>query len=239
MYAPQLGRFCSRDPLTYIDGYSLFLAAFVPNSQDPFGLQRLKPPGMFDNPFDLPPLSALSPIQLKKKLEELKKSVEEKTVEVCKKECEAWLKWDARWGDDWLVDLPKCPCDKANINSGQWQESPGDKTTHPGCSTCFRSTPRYLTVWPPVWIQAGQQCCYDEQGKLITSGPGAGTPDRRSPGINIGGHFYWDVYPYLVCKKAGMLDDYISRRPNDQGADKDGKECPKNPTNIEAEEKGS
>ena len=37
MYSPGLGRFISRDPLEYVDGYSTYAAYFIPNELDPTG----------------------------------------------------------------------------------------------------------------------------------------------------------------------------------------------------------
>ena len=39
-YAAQLGRFISRDPLGFVDGFSLYRAYFVPVGVDPWGLQE-------------------------------------------------------------------------------------------------------------------------------------------------------------------------------------------------------
>jgi hypothetical protein len=57
---------------------------------------------------------------------------------------------------------------------------------------------------------SGQQCCYDRLGQLVTTGPGAGTPDlgAGAEGENpdgscnwrVGGvitHIFYDVMPYL------------------------------------------
>jgi RHS repeat-associated protein len=38
MYSAELGRFITRDPLEYIDGYSMYSGYFVPNGVDPLGL---------------------------------------------------------------------------------------------------------------------------------------------------------------------------------------------------------
>ena len=40
LYAAQMGRFLTRDPAVYVDGYSLYRAAFVPNKTDPSGKLR-------------------------------------------------------------------------------------------------------------------------------------------------------------------------------------------------------
>jgi len=40
MYSPSQGRFIERDPLGFVDGYSLYYAYFLPNSVDPTGLYK-------------------------------------------------------------------------------------------------------------------------------------------------------------------------------------------------------
>ena len=41
LYDPGVGRFCSRDPIGYVDGENLQMAYFVPSATDPFG-QRIQ-----------------------------------------------------------------------------------------------------------------------------------------------------------------------------------------------------
>ena len=47
----------------------------------------------------------------------------------------------------------------------------------------------------------GQQCVYDKCGRLITSGPGAGSVDKVSPNVTTLGlplpHYYADVQPFV------------------------------------------
>jgi hypothetical protein len=40
VYAAELGRFLTRDPIRFVDGYSLYQATFVPNDTDPSGKLR-------------------------------------------------------------------------------------------------------------------------------------------------------------------------------------------------------
>lgn len=81
----------------------------------------------------------------------------------------------------WYEKLPDCPCEnpdykKVNLNDG-WAKDAGDISKyHKGANECFRS-------YPPIKTSegtSGQQCCYDAQGKLITEGSGAGTPDKEA-----------------------------------------------------------
>jgi len=118
----------------------------------------------------------------------------------------------------WYGALPACPCenpdrDGIKPNDG-WAKDKGDIATyHTGATECFRS-------YPPVATRegaSGQQCCYDAQGRLITCGSGAGTPDKISTcdgedengamTIRVGGlfgHLNKDVSPW---KKMGGQND--------------------------------
>lgn len=75
---------------------------------------------------------------------------------------------------------------------------------HPGAEKCIRSQKN--------GNGAVQQCCYDKTGDLITSGPGAGTPDRNDPD-----HTTSDVAPFKWAIALGCLDDYLERRPPNNG----------------------
>lgn len=88
--------------------------------------------------------------------------------------------------------LPSCPLtnpDKDGVKIGDGWGSEGATAWHPGAAECFRSDPsvfKYLTVLGP-----GQQCCYDTDGKLITEGPSAGTPDRANVSLGERPAFPW------------------------------------------------
>jgi len=61
----------------------------------------------------------------------------------------------------------------------------------------------------------GQQCCYDEDGSLITDHPGAGTVLRTNILIDaLYGYFENDYFSYLVCcQEANKCNDYYKQRP--------------------------
>ena len=88
-------------------------------------------------------------------------------------------------GTEWQRELPPCPCN-APEDAEAWDESnTGISCFHPGATNCFRQ-------------EAGghsQQCCYDAEGRLITSGAAAGTPDRYVGGL--GRHQEIDVWPWI------------------------------------------
>jgi RHS repeat-associated protein len=101
--------------------------------------------------------------------------------------------------------MPPCPQKNPGGSKGDGWCSEGQNHLHPGSKECFRQV---LSSPGP-----GNQCCYDSNGDLISSGPGAGTPDRVDPAIgedscdncrwNLGGvagHIVWDVLPFGACK---------------------------------------
>ncbi|MBA4719360.1 MAG: hypothetical protein HRO68_09810 [Nitrosopumilus sp.] len=84
----------------------------------------------------------------------------------------------------WLDVLPDCPCTvklARNPTTTKWteQHSPFLQTYHPGAFFEFRSTDTYSSGKDTAH---DQQCTYDEQENLITSGHAAGTPDNWAPG---------------------------------------------------------
>ncbi|MBW2534754.1 MAG: hypothetical protein JRI55_24895 [Deltaproteobacteria bacterium] len=85
----------------------------------------------------------------------------------------------------WWEVLPDCPCGVGEIPRG-WSGGAASPRYHPGAASCFRSPPAsredlIAAGIDPVAISPGQQCCYDGAGRLIPSGPAAGTPDLFSP----------------------------------------------------------
>lgn len=85
-----------------------------------------------------------------------------------------------------------------NPDSSVWHD-PSTWTLgyHPGAKWCIRSKKSGSS-------KSGQQCCYDSNGKLITHGAGAGTPDKVSPdekNFGSGGHQEADVNPYDLALK--------------------------------------
>lgn len=101
----------------------------------------------------------------------------------------------------WYALLPACPCenpDKDSVKTSDgWARErnrnemgflqrlfagrKGFSYYHPGAVTSFRSYPYTATVINGKKFKSGQQCTYDEKGKLMPSGEGAGTPDKFSP----------------------------------------------------------
>ncbi|XP_078657568.1 sushi domain-containing protein 2-like isoform X2 [Branchiostoma floridae x Branchiostoma belcheri] len=137
--------------------------------------------------------------------------------------CDKWCEADSRL-PDFLEELSRdipCPttlnqarrhtaafrADPA-CKSGSW--SPFNCKFHPGAHHCVRSIDQTSQG-------AGQQCCYKQDGSLLTDGPGRGTPDRIHSDSPLG-HFKEDVYPYYVCcRYSNNCDKYFEKRPANDG----------------------
>ncbi len=115
-----------------------------------------------------------------------------------------------------------------------------ERSYHPGASYAFRSHSSrvgYFKLRSGKTIRPGQQCTYNNRGKLITDGPGAGTPDAYAPEVtpnlaNAGPlsqspkeetHTYWDTKPFNAMtnnredgweKKDGWKEYYRVWTPN-------------------------
>ena len=133
----------------------------------------------------------------------------------------------------WTDDLPDCPCSIPMMfnlcpdpaGAGEGWTSPG-LTGHKGGSWEIRSDPNYLG--------ASQQCVYDAVGNLINEDSGAGTPDRFAPTGFFGllRHGFFDVSSYHVNNvflgpEAAEKIDHAQHPPN-KGKDGDGNPCPPN-----------
>ncbi|XP_071834060.1 uncharacterized protein [Apostichopus japonicus] len=111
-----------------------------------------------------------------------------------------------------LNDLPGCPClGPSNLNQNdaifdenkeavyRWAHTNVDedwleiyKSTASFCiHSLYSSTSTSL---------AAQQCCYDEMNRLITRGPGAGTPHLISTEISPELSYKIDIMPWIICK---------------------------------------
>ena len=103
--------------------------------------------------------------------------------------------------ENWYTLLPDCPCRNPDFETVQtkdgWaRELRKDEMSffrrlamknrdftyfHPGATATFRSYPPVKTIINKRKRKSGQQCAYDKDGKLITTGTAAGTPDKISP----------------------------------------------------------
>ena len=128
-------------------------------------------------------------------------------------------------GPNWWSKLPHCPCtillkeDGCPLIAFDGEDWTAPKRTrHWGGTWEIRSMPQ--DKYGP-----GQQCVYDAKGNLINDGPGAGTPDKVSPG-GIGPticHILNDGWQYLISTSFDHLT-----HPPDCGCDANGSPCPIN-----------
>lgn len=118
----------------------------------------------------------------------------------------------------WLNALPDCPCEAPWSDPVNWEgdQNPSLQDAHPGATSSFRST-----AVANGSSRHGQQCTYDSANRLITSGPGAGTPDFYSP-ARITDIPYHSVYDYKTFKELGWQTYTQYWRPNN------GRGCPPN-----------
>jgi len=143
--------------------------------------------------------------------------------------CKNWIQENNNeTGYEWLNRLPACPCssqlpqDKSTLDD--WAFASGDEAVtqkfHPGATGgCYRSPGINAGYKKP----SAQQCCYDSNNSLITSGAAAGTPDLdAADGVQISipdvpwvdiieadevviteqaeiGHPMQDVVPFKTC----------------------------------------
>ena len=156
------------------------------------------------------------------------------TKDYCKI-CKSWFDKDKAQGDAWLQALPTCPCTKAaaEAESSTWSKDAGCCKYHPGADECFRSQGALSSGGKGT----AQQCCYKD-GKLITSGFGAGTPDRgAAPELSWGlllspiralaaadlyRHYVKDVDSFEACCQdcspcSSTCHLYFERRPPNKG----------------------
>ena len=80
--------------------------------------------------------------------------------------------------------------------------------------SCFQS-------WNTNRWGARSECCYDNQGQLITRGRGAGTDDRYHSFRQPIRHFFGDRMPFVACchlsSDQDTCDGYLSLRPPRRG----------------------
>jgi hypothetical protein len=132
--------------------------------------------------------------------------------------------------DRYITVYDNFPADWALVGSfSHWFVDTFVQVYHPGAAYDLR------TKDPTKYGGHGQQCTYDKNGKLITHGPGAGTPDFGSPNATPNVHKKEDYLPYDWCleldggKPGKYCEMYRTVRPPNQGKDNNNKPCPTNP----------
>ncbi|XP_057678125.1 isthmin-2 [Corythoichthys intestinalis] len=153
--------------------------------------------------------------------------------------CEKWLNCKSDFLQRYLrqvfLELPSCPCsfpsevaytvvsvyDDSRGRTFRWRDASGPKERldiyKPSARSCIRSA-----LSGDSSTLAAQHCCYDERGRLITRGKGAGMPNLISTEFSPELHFKVDVLPWILCK--GDWSRFHAVRPPNNGL-----ECPENP----------
>ncbi|XP_042548766.1 isthmin-2 [Dipodomys spectabilis] len=157
--------------------------------------------------------------------------------------CEKWLNCKSdflsKYLSQVLQDLPSCPCvypreavyravslqDELQGQSFQWRDASGPRERldiyQPTARFCLRSE-----LSKDSSTLAAQHCCYDEHGRLLTRGKGAGAPDLISTDFSPELHFKVDTLPWILCK--GDWSRYHTVRPPNNG-----RACTDNPLEEE------
>lgn len=153
--------------------------------------------------------------------------------------CEKWLNCKSeflqRYLHQVLSELPSCPCsypsevaytvvsiyDESHGRQFRWRDASSPKERldiyKPSARSCIRSA-----LSSDSSTLAAQHCCYDDRGRLITRGKGAGTPNLISTEFSPELHFKVDVLPWILCK--GDWSRFHAVRPPNNGLS-----CPENP----------
>ncbi|XP_076359629.1 uncharacterized protein LOC143252008 [Tachypleus tridentatus] len=155
--------------------------------------------------------------------------------------CEMWVSCKNDFLKQYLLslqNLPSCPCyyptkifydnkiwDNNLEKYMRWQDASGEAERldvyKKGAYSCIRSL-----VSDRNTGLAAQHCCYDKFQRLITRGPGAGTPHLISPEISRGLHYQVDILPWVICKGDWTRFNQV-RLPNNK------KNCFENPDDFE------
>lgn len=244
MYNPQTGSFLNRDPIEEQGGANLygFVRNDAVNSWDYLGLYTLKDARKsltrrgvsMQGSIQVPVVSIgstmggyVDPNQYRTEHFYTKTQI-----------FDEWLRMELA-DPGWLNEIPKCPdkiCVKTktswfglgkskkvpvNCTNGKWKKlKEASQTFHPGAKWCMRSE-------IPEGSVSAQQCCYDENGDLMTKLPAAGTPDRVAAGfvgtisaVGGRGHYGHDVATYNLADRLGRIADYGRARPPSKGGGK-------------------
>lgn len=87
-------------------------------------------------------------------------------------------------------------------------------TFHEEAVQCFRQTSTNSD------LSTEQECCYNDEGFLITGSPNGGAVKRVSKDVNRARHFVEDTRPFLLCctGQTPNCGQYYGKRPSDDGS---------------------
>ncbi len=229
-YSPELGRWVSRDPIGEDGGLNLYQYVYnTPLKYYDYLGGEPQSTDASDNDNTLPGLEC-SIQHCLDKCNTRNRRIRGSCRLACREAKRMFEEWYDRHSNlDWTKNLPKCPCDIGCKESGDTVGEPGWGNLtdnlhgyHVGASLCMRSNPA---------DGHANQCCYDEDGALITHGAGAGSSDYV-PGTwrTFPGHRREDMLPADWAKKLDgggwgcWSEAYLRARPQVGSED-----CPENP----------
>jgi hypothetical protein len=125
---------------------------------------------------------------------------------------------------NWYDSVPDCPCDYATAAKlgettnpdGKWKDYGGADPWYSLHDFHYGATSEVRWL-PKVKGGHGQQCTYDDKGKLITGGIAAGSPDKVSPDGAFGlpgGHWDADMEPWWTKSCTEYLAGWPSNNDN-------------------------
>ncbi|XP_078604865.1 sushi domain-containing protein 2-like [Branchiostoma floridae x Branchiostoma japonicum] len=137
--------------------------------------------------------------------------------------CQTWYNEDMQL-PDFLEELSRdfpCPrrLNQALGDTGSFQADPACVSVSTSPKNCFYHPGAHHCVLSIGQTSqgAGQQCCYNERGRLLLDGQGRGTPDRIHPSSKLR-HYGADIYPRNVCcMLSDNCDLYFELRPANDG----------------------
>lgn len=111
----------------------------------------------------------------------------------------------------WYSGLPDCPCNYSEAQSLRETLCPAGRWDDCGsASERFHYGATHEVRWLPLISgQKGQQCNYDVNGKLITGGIAAGSPDLTSPGNCGYGDFVNGIGIFIGCNGNPHCEDDV------------------------------
>ncbi|MDR2440813.1 MAG: hypothetical protein LBE12_15740 [Planctomycetaceae bacterium] len=191
-YEVMFGRFINRDPIEYNSGDVNFYRYVFNMSEtkiDPMGLRRHKPIIAPNHSCDVDCVERCKNLP----------TISGTTIytagnpqQNCINQCNEYKKKFNDWYNKnknitWTFFLPACPCKLCERDPKQWGEpGPPDSHYHIGATNCMRSHPNEQGH--------ANQCCYDSNGDLITSGSGQGSADWSAASWTLQGAFYYSAH---------------------------------------------
>jgi hypothetical protein len=113
----------------------------------------------------------------------------------------------------WLKELTPCPKKICINKKTKTATNPKEEIWKaPGRANPEHGGAFYEMRSKPTLGGHANQCCYNEDGLIMTGIPAGGTADYVSHGLGTG-HFLHDLRPWWLAKKLYSAHDYYKVRP--------------------------